>query len=157
MRRINIVSSIVIMILALIALVWLIPNNVPSWHDPGDLPPYMMPVLSVFIFAITGLLIGISAWRKKDEDFDESQLNEAAETMSFGVKEASNLGLWLAASIVYCVLLKFAGFEVASGLLIAGGMFYGGLRNFWIIAAGSVVVPILIVQLSWHVLNIRLP
>ena len=157
MRRLDLISSVVIMILAGFALLWLIPNHVPTRHDPGDLPPSLVPFLSALILGLTGLLLGISAWRKRKKPADGEKMNEAAETMGFGRKELGNLLLFSAAAGAYWLLVKYAGFEVASGALIAAGMWYGGMRKIWMVAVSAVAMPVLVSQICWHALNIQLP
>ncbi len=157
MRRLDLISSLIIVGLAGFALIWLIPNHVPTRHDPGDLPPNLMPLLSAGALGLAGLLLGISAWRKKEKDFDAAKMNEAAETMGFGLTELKNLGVILAASGVYWLIMKYAGFEVASAILIAAGMWFGGLRKIWLMAALAIVVPVLVSKIAWYTLNIKLP
>ena len=64
MRRINLAASLLILLIAALALGWLIPNYVPAAHDAGDLPPTLVPLLSMAVCALTALLLGISAWRR---------------------------------------------------------------------------------------------
>jgi len=156
-RRINIVSSLIIFAISIVGLVWLIPGHVPTRHDAGDLPPNLMPMLSMAIFALAGLLLGISAWRKSGDTLDESQFSEAAETLGFQKRESLNLLVWLGTSAIYWLLLRFVGFEIASGITIAAGMIYGGLRNWWIISVAAIFIPVLIARLFWHILSVSLP
>ena len=157
MRRLDLISSAVIIILAGFALLWLIPTHVPSRHDPGDLPPSLVPFLSAVVLGVTGLLLGISAWRKRKIPADGTKMNEAAETMGFGRKELGNLLLLSAAAGGYWLLMKLAGFEAASGALIAAGMWYGGMRKLWVVGVSAVAMPVLVSQVCWHALNIQLP
>ena len=157
MRRLDLVSSMVILVLSGIALFWLIPNHVPTRHDAGDLPPNLIPMLSAGILAFAALLLGISAWRKKDTETDDDQKGEAFEEMGFGLNELGNLAILLAASGVYWLILKHVGFEVASGVLLVAGMWYGGLRKIWIIVGTAVIIPLFISQVAWYTLHIKLP
>jgi hypothetical protein len=157
MRRVNLAASLIILLIAGIAIGWLIPNYVPSAHDPGDLPPTMVPILSMAVCALTALLLGISAWRRSGDVPDEAQDNEAAERLIFGLKEAANLLLWLAATAVIWLLLKYVGFMAAAAVTIAAGTVYGGIRNVWIIIGSALIIPLLIDKIVWYGLNIRLP
>jgi hypothetical protein len=116
-----------------------------------------MPIISMAIFALAGLLLGITAWRNSSDNLDESQSSQAAEILVFQKRETVNLLVWLGASAIYWLLLKFVGFEVASGIVIAAGMLYGGLRNFWIISVTAILIPVLIAKLFWFILNMSLP
>ena len=64
MKRVNLAASLIILLIVGIAQGWLIPNYVPSAHDAGDLPPTLVPMLSMAVCALTALLLGISAWRR---------------------------------------------------------------------------------------------
>lgn len=157
MTRINLVAAGIIVAMALAGLGWLVPLHVPSAHDPGDLPPTMVPYLSLAVCGLTGLLLGVSAWRKRGRTADETQDNEAAEVLEFGLRETLNLVVWLVFALIIWLLLKFVGFEVAAGVTIAGGMLYGGMRKLWLIALTSVAAPVIIDRIAWYGLNVQLP
>ncbi len=141
MRRVNLAASLIILVMVGLVLGWLVPNYVPSAHDAGDLPPTLVPILSMAVCALMALLLGISAWRRSGDVPDETQDDEAAEQLIFGLKEAANLLLWLAAAAV----------------TIAAGTVYGGIRNVWIIISCTLIIPLLIDKIVWYGLNIRLP
>jgi len=157
MKRVNLAASLIILLIAGIALGWLIPNYVPSSHDPGDLPPTMVPVLSMSVCALTAFLLGVSAWRRSADVPDETPTDEAAGKLVYGLKETANLLLWLAAATVIWLLLKHVGFVAAAAVAIAAGTVYGGIRNVWIIIASALTIPLLIDKIVWYGLNIRLP
>jgi len=157
MRRVNLAASLVILLIVGIAQLWLIPKYVPSAHDPGDLPPTLVPMLSTAICGLTALLLGISAWRRKGDATDDAGDGEAAERLTFGLPEAANLALWLAAAAVIWLLLKYVGFIAAATVAIAAGTVYGGVRNIWIIIASALIIPLLVDKIVWYGLNIRLP
>jgi len=157
MRRVNLVASLIILLLAGIVQGWLIPNYVPSAHDAGDLPPTLVPILSMAVCALMALLLGISAWRRNGDVADKIQDDEAADRLIFGLKEAANLLLWLAAAAVIWLLLKYVGFLAAAAVAIGAGTVYGGIRNVWIIIASALFIPLLIDKIVWYGLNIQLP
>jgi len=157
MRRINLAAALIILLIVGIAQGWLIPNYVPSAHDPGDLPPTLVPMLSMAVCGLTALLLGISAWRRSGNSSAESQNDEAAEQLIFGLNEAANLVLWLAAAAVIWLLLKYVGFMAAAAVTIAAGTVYGGIRNVWIVIGSALIIPLLIDRIVWYGLNIRLP
>ena len=150
-------ASLVILIMAGVGLGWLVPYHVPNEHDPGDLPPVLVPILSMSVCALTALLLGISAWRQKDRDQTEARDSEAAEKISWSFKNLGNLGVWLAAAAVCWLLLKYLGFIYAAGFIIAAGIWYGGIRKPWIILSAALATPLLIDNIVWYGLNIQLP
>ena len=109
------------------------------------------------ICALTGILIGISAWRRKAGRQQSRQADEADEKSAFGAREAGNLILWSAAAGIVWLLLKFAGFEVAAGAIIAAGAVYGGIRNPIVVVLIALIVPQIIDKAVWYGLQIRLP
>ncbi len=157
MRRVNLAASLIILAMVGLVLGWLVPNYVPSAHDAGDLPPTLVPILSMAVCALTALLLGISAWRRGGDVPDETQDDEAAERLIFGLKEAANLLLWLTAATVIWLLLKYVGFLAAAGVTIAAGTVYGGIRNVWIVISSALIIPLLMDKIVWYGLNIRLP
>lgn len=157
MRRVNLTAALIILLIVGIAQLWLIPNYVPSAHDPGDLPPTLVPMLSTGMCGLTALLLGISAWRRRGDAADEKPDSEAADQLIFGLKEAANLLIWLAAAAVIWVLLKYVGFMAAAAATIAAGTLYGGIRNVWIVLASAIVIPLLVDKIVWYGLNIKLP
>jgi hypothetical protein len=157
MKKMDLFAALIIVLLAGFALIWLIPNHVSSRHDVGDLPPTLIPYLSAGILGIAGLLLGISAWRKKELESDDTETSEAAETLGFGLNELGNLGILAVVSLIYWLVMKHAGFELASGALIITGMWYGGFRKIWIIAAAAICIPVFFSRLAWYTLDIQLP
>ena len=157
MRRINLVAALIILLVVGIAQLWLIPNYVPAAHDPGDLPPTLVPMLSMAACGLTALLLGISAWRRRKDAADENPEDEATEQLIFGLNEAANLVLWLAAAAVIWLLLKYVGFMAAAAVTIAAGTVYGGIRNVWIVIASALIIPLLVDKIVWYGLNIQLP
>jgi len=140
-----------------VALGWLIPSFVSTSYDAGDLPPSLISSLSMGVCALTAILLGISALRRKDDSHQDGQEDEAAEKLGFGIREAGNLLLWLAASGIVWLLLKFMGFEVAAGAVIAAGAVYGGIRNPLVVILAALIIPQIIDKAAWYGLQIRLP
>jgi len=157
MKRVDLAASIIILAFSGLALGWLIPSFISTNYDAGDLPPSLISSLSMGVCAITAILLGISSWRRKDDNHQEAQEDEAAEKLSFGIREAGNLMLWLAAAGIVWLLLKFVGFEVASGAVIAAGAVYGGIRNPLKVVLAALIIPQVIDKAVWYGLNIKLP
>ncbi len=109
------------------------------------------------VCALTAILLGISALRRKDDSHQDGQEDEAAEKLGFGIREAGNLLLWLAASGIVWLLLKYVGFEVAAGAMIAAGAIYGGIRNPLVVILAALIIPQIIDKAAWYGLQIRLP
>jgi hypothetical protein len=157
MKRVNLMASLIILLMAGVVLGWLIPEHVPSAHDAGDLPPTMVPVLSMTICAAMAFLLGISAWRRRGDAADKTRGEEADGQLFFGLREAVNLLIWLAATAVIWLILKYIGFVAAATVTIAAGTAYGGIRNLWIIIPSALIIPLLIDKIVWYGLSIRLP
>ena len=68
-----------------------------------------------------------------------------------------DLGLWIAFSVVTMLLLKYVGFIVTGILALAGWMWFCGQRSWIVIGLTAIGVPLVLYQLSWTALTIRLP
>ena len=157
MRRVDLTAAVIIIVVAGLALGWLIPHHVPREHDAGDLPPSLMPTLSMATLALAALLLGWSAWRRQDTPDVDTQDNEAAEKLAFGIRETGHLLVWLAAAGITWLLLKYAGFEVAAGVVTVAGGIYGGIRNPLALIAIALAVSQVIDKAVWYGLHIKLP
>ena len=157
MRRVDLVASIIILAFSAVALGWLIPNFITTKYDAGDLPPSLISSLSMGVCALTAILLGISAWRRNGWNHQDNQKDDAPQTLFFGIREAGNLLIWLAAAGVVWLLLKFAGFEVAAGVVIAAGAVYGGIRNPIVVILSALIIPQVIDKAVWYGLQIQLP
>lgn len=157
MRQMNRIAAVVVLLMAGVALGWLIPVHVPNAHDPGDLPPILVPTLSAAVMGLMALLLGVRSWRTKGTGHDEQEDGEAAEDLGFGAEELVNLCLWIAASAATWLLLRYLGFIYAAGFIIAAGAIYSGVRKPWVVIVLAVAAPLLIDNVVWYGLNVQLP
>jgi hypothetical protein len=154
----DLAAAIIILAFSAVVLGWVIPNFISTKYDAGgDLPPALISSLSMGVCALTALLIGISAWRRKDDKYSDIPKSVAGETLSFGLREVGALLLWSAAFGIIWLLLKFVGFEVAAGVVIAGGAVYGGVRNPIVVILVALIIPQIIDKATWYGLQIKLP
>ena len=157
MKRVDIVASIIILIFSAVAFAWLIPCFIATKHDAGDLSPALIPSLSIGVLAFTAILLGISAWQKKDGSHQDVQEGDEGDTLSFGIQETGDLVLWVVASGIIWLMLKFVGFEVATGITIAAGAVYGGIRSPTVVILAALIIPQVIDKAVWYGLQIMLP
>jgi len=153
----DLAAAIVILAFSAVLLVWVIPNFISTKYDAGDLPPALIASLSMGVCALAALLLGISAWRRKDDKHRDTPKDGAGEKLYFGLREAGDTLLWSAAFGIVWLLLKYAGFEVAAGVVIAGGIVYGGVRNPIVVILAALIIPQVIDKAVWYGLQIRLP
>lgn len=157
MRQMNQIASVIVLLMAGVALGWLIPVHVPNAHDPGDLPPILVPTLSAAVMGLMAILLGVRSLRSKRAGHDEQEEGEAADDLVFGVEELVNLGVWVVASAATWLLLRYLGFVYAAGFIIAAGLVYGGVRKPWVVIVLAVAAPVLIDNIVWYGLNVQLP
>lgn len=157
MKRVDLVASIIILAFSAVAFAWLIPYFISAKHDAGDLSPSLIPSLSMGVLALTAMLLGISAWQKQDDSYQDIQEGEEGDSLSFGIRETGDLLLWLIASGIIWLLLKYVGFEVAAGIAIAAGTIYGGIRNPIVVILAALIIPQVIDKAVWYWLQVMLP
>jgi len=156
MKSTHIGSGVVLTVVGLICLFWVIPATTSPPDSPLDLAPAFIPMLSVWIFTILSIVLGLKAvWQR--EDGKELHEEFGADATGIGFKEFGEFILWAAAAGVSWLIMVYVGFEPAMTLLIASILFYVGLRKYWILAATAILVPIVLSQFVWYVFETQMP
>lgn len=146
-RRINVVAGGLLAAMALGCILWLVPLQVSEGTSAGDLPPSLIPYLSagvVFLLAI-GLVL-------------QTLLRDTGEALP--VPPGSVLSdLLLASAVTGVILLAFSklGFLALAIPLTAGAMVFAGGRNRLVIAAVSIVFPLLVWLGARSIFGVYLP
>ncbi len=92
---------------------------------------------SVFVF-ILGLLVLSQAFPKTDGDDAETRASERAELI--------RVGLLAAAFGVFILSLETLGFDLATLLFVAGGLYLCGERRVWVIALYALLFTLIVVS-----------
>ena len=156
MRQTHIWSGVVIGLVMLAFLYPIIPNYTSPPDSELDLAPSFIPSLAATVTMLLAILLTITALlsRKSDDDLHE-EFGEEASGMAW--PEFKNLGLWILVSIGAWLGTVHIGFEPTMTVFLAAGLYFAGLRNYWLLATIAIVTPIVLSQGAWHVFTTELP
>ena len=79
------------------------------------------------------------------------------ESSGIGLPEFKNLGLWILISLGAWFGTNYVGFEPTMTICLALGLFFAGVRNYWLTAVISIATPIILSQFAWHIFTSELP
>jgi len=157
LRTTNLVSSIVVAVGSVLLLAWLIPTYTAPAQSPLDIPPARLPSIAIWTCLITAMIMGIGAFRAKaggghtdDEEFGDT-------ATGIGADELVRIAILIVLVAVIAVAMPLAGFEITMGILLVAMMVFLRQRNYAILAAVAVIVPVGLAQLIWHVFTVELP
>ena len=146
----------VLIVIGLVCLFWIIPATTFPPDSALDLAPAFIPSLAVSIFLLLSLVLLVTATLRREDD---KSLHEefGEDATGIGKKEFGEVGLWILAAGSSWLIMTYVGFEPAMTLLIGAVLIYVGLRNYWILAATAILVPIVLSQFVWYVFETQLP
>ncbi|MEQ8709799.1 MAG: tripartite tricarboxylate transporter TctB family protein [Rhodospirillales bacterium] len=156
----RLVIALAVCLLAAAGVFWLIPAQTGDARGPTDIAPAFFPTASLGICLVLGLLLLFQALRPAGPPAEGTASAEDSAGEEAGLTGRSlltDLGLWIAFSVTTMLMLKYAGFIVTGILALAGWMWFCGQRSWIVIGLTSIGVPLLLYQLSWTALTIRLP
>ena len=152
----HIASGAILTVASLLCLFWIIPATTSPPDNPNDLAPAFIPTVAMTTLLVLSIVLVLTALPKREE---EKELHEefGDEATGFGKQEAINLGLWILAALVSWLIMNYVGFEPAMTLFIGAVLYFVGLRNYWLLAAVSVAVPIALSQFVWYLFQTEMP
>ena len=143
----DIVAGLFLALLAVIALVWIIPSHTETTSSDYDVSAAFFPYLAVWTTFGFSILLIISRLLKfqrlKGNLIDRRILIEVV--------------CWSGISIITFGGLAFIGFAWTMPLLVASAMIFSGNRTWWLIGLLSIAFPILVDQLIWLIFTVDLP
>ncbi len=156
MRQTHIWSGVVISAISLLFLFWIIPTQTSPPDSHLDLAPKFIPSLAIIVTLLLAIILSATAFFSRKAE-DEEHEEFGAEASGMGWAEFKNLGLWALASIFAWFGTTHVGFEPTMTVLLAAGLFYAGLRNYWLTAVIAIATPIILSQFAWHIFVTELP
>lgn len=158
-RTTRIVVASAVCLLAAAGLLWLIPAQTGDARGATDIAPAFFPNMSLGVCLALGLCLAWDAFRgpreaKRTASAEEESADDDTLT---GRALLADMAVWVAASVMAILVLKYAGFIPAGIMLLTGWMLYCGLRSWLLIGLVAIGTPLLLERLSWYVLTIRLP
>ena len=144
----DIVAGLLLAVLAVLALVWLVPGHVERSLSDHDVQPGFFPNLAAGVVLV--LSLGLVVQRL---------LRGGGMRSAFGQGRfvPADLAIWALVAGLAMVGLHTVGFLIVAPLLVAAGMLFAGCRQVWLIAAVAVLFPVLVDQAAWHVFTVDLP
>ena len=158
MARINIITGCILIAFSLGAILWLIPSHIEVQGDESaGLSARFFPYVAATSLLILSLILMFSnALKLRTPDNLVEEESEENEVLGFGVKEIINCLVLAAGVCFYMILLKYAGFVIASALMLGISMYISRNRG--------VVLPLVAIgfrwlmkMLFWYALEVRLP
>jgi hypothetical protein len=146
-RRLDFVCAAVLAILCLVALVWVIPANVPGEATRGEVAPSFFPNLTAGVVLVCSLAMIVD---------NRGALFERAN--SGGWRILGELAGWCVVAAAIWLLLAHIGFVAASMLATAVGTATARYRRrLWLVAAGAIALPFALHYAVLALFGIALP
>lgn len=145
--RADIVTGLLLALLAGSALLWLIPYHTEAPVSRYDIAPGFFPSLAAW--AVLVLSVGLIGQRLL-------RFRHAAG-LTGGGNIVIEIVIWSITALLIGLGLNTIGFLITATVLIAAGMYFAGYRNGWLIAAIAMLFPLLIDQAAWQVFTVGLP
>ena len=143
-RSIDIAAGLCLAALSVFALVWLIPNHTQPADSQFDVAPGFFPNLAAGAVLVLSALLLLR------------RLGQAAGRGG-GLRIVVELAVWCALSAAIMLALVHIGFAVMAPVVIAGAMLFCGNRNWWLIAAMTVLFPLAVYWAAWFIFTVDLP
>ncbi len=143
-RGVDIAAGLCLAALSVFALVWLIPNHTQPADSQFDVAPGFFPNLAAgAVLLLSGLLL-LRRWSQ-------------AAGGGGGARIVLELAVWCALSVAIMLALSHIGFLIMAPVVIAGAMLFSGNRNWWLIAAMTVIFPLVVKWAAWFIFTVDLP
>ena len=155
----NLVASALLILFGIFCLAYLIPNHVPASavHDQG-LSARFMPTVAASALTLLAFILCSNVVIRHIRGLDPIlEDNEDNDIQGFGQQEIRNTVALIIGVSVYVGLLSTLGFVIASAIGLAVCLFLGGNRNWLLIGAISVGLPLMLAQALWWLLTIQVP
>ena len=156
MRQTHIWSGVVISTVALLFLFWIILAQTSPPDSHLDLEPKFIPSLAITVTLLLAVIMGATAFFARKTEI-EAHEEFGAEASGMGWTEFKNVGLWAGVSIFAWFGTVHVGFEPTMTVLLATGLYYAGVRSYWLTAIIAIATPIILSQGAWHIFTAELP
>ena len=144
-RGVDIAAGLCLAALSVLALVWLIPTHTQPADSQFDVAPGFFPNLAAgAVLLLSGLLL-LRRW------------GQASGGSGGGLRIVLELVVWCALSVAVMLALSHIGFLVMAPVVIAGAMLFSGNRNWWLIAAMTIIFPLVVKWAAWFIFTVDLP
>ena len=149
----------VLVCFSLVCLVWVIPNYTSPPQSKLGVRPSFMPNVAIGTMLFLSVLMLYQNFKRRKSN-QETVIDDeefGAEASGLGLTELANLSLWTVSSAIVVFLMGILGYTIVSGLFMGCLMLYAGQRRPVILIIVSIVIPLLIWQITWYAFSIQLP
>ena len=148
---VEIASSCVLVLASLVTLFWLIPSHTNASAASYDVSPAFIPLVSAYmVLALSAIHLALSLRR-----YGAGRAGAVADPRARHI--LIDTTIWLVICVAIQLGLAWLGFLVVGPAAIAGGLYFAGQRNWWVITALAIVIPVLIDFAAWQVFTVDLP
>lgn len=145
--RLDFLCGLVLALVALVALLWVIPAHVPGEATRGEVAPGFFPNLTAGVVLICSLALMAANWRSLGAPGHTGGLRIVIEVLG-----------WAVFAIVIMGLMSRVGFIAASVLATATGVLVSRYRKrLWLAGLITLALPFAITQAIWALFHISLP
>ena len=146
----NIAVGIILAVISFWLIFVIIPNNISQVSNENDISPSLFPNLSAwFLLGFSLILITLNGLKLRSIDIKNLDRNIIPIVFEAII-------CLIIATIVY-LFLPLVGFLIVSGGLIILVAFATGYRNYWMIGALALFMPLVTSQVVWQVFQVNLP
>lgn len=156
-RRTDIISAIVLTVIAGLLLVWIIPANTSPPQSEGNLSPAFLPSLAAGILLILAMVLGMTSWSRGRSEVDELHEEFGAEAHGIGLQDVADLAIWCGFAVAVMFGFETIGFVATAIPALVAMMLFSGQRNWLAVGGVAVAVPLAIQQIAWHAFNVQMP
>ena len=147
---VDLISGVVLTLLAIWALTWLIPNNMDMTAGSYDVAPSFIPNVAAWTVLVLSLGLIASSfrrWRRQAGQADDGpQWRILGDTMG-----------WLIACALIYAGFRWLGFLVTGPVVLVLGLLFAGQRSWKVIITMAVLLPLILDVASWQVFTVHLP
>jgi Tripartite tricarboxylate transporter TctB family len=156
-RRTDMISGLVLAIVALILLFVIIPQHTSPPQSENNLSPAFMPTVAVVAMLAMACILMLTAWYRTPSKIDELHEEFGAEAHGVGLADLVDVMIWCVFAVAMMVGFETIGFLATSIPALLLMMLYARQRNLLAIAAVAVIIPVVIQQIALHAFSVQLP
>lgn len=145
----DVISSFVMILVALLAIFWLVPFHTDASAANYDVSPSFIPKVaaySVLILAGAQFLLSVRKYRATGATGAAPRWDILGYTLIWGV----------VGTLIY-IGLKTVGFLSVGTVVLVAGLYIAGQRSWFVIAVTSLALPPLLSIAAWQIFTVSLP
>lgn len=152
-RTAELASGIFFLIFSAVYYFYLTPNFIADPMRDSDrqkipwaLLPEMLPQLTIGAFSVTSLVLTVQAYRSKSGSLLDLELGSTLKVLVI-----------VALTLIYLYLLPLLGFLLTTPVFMALLIAMFGIRNWFLIAAISIIMPVVLDYSFYQMFKLILP